>query len=105
MPELLENSEMSQTFDPWLVGDTFRYVCNQQLVLIGDPENECMDINGEAVWSLSTTLNNFPVCGKVMYHLNFVQREVDRRVSHHSNKTNRKNLKPNGLFHQNQYID
>ena len=58
------NAVISTILDPWLVGDSFIYLCNGNLVLSGTAENQCMETVNEAHWSLSLALNNLPRCGK-----------------------------------------
>ena len=68
-PDMVANAMQSTVINPWLVGDMFNYECNEQLVLMGTEENECGVQGNAAVWSLSTVLNNLPLCGefKVLY--------------------------------------
>jgi len=56
---------MSVSFTPWLVGDSFIYTCVQQFVPIGSLESECMATNDEAAWSLSSEMDNLPMCGNL----------------------------------------
>ena len=64
LPDQVANAMFSTSYSPWLIGDLFNYVCNNNLVLNGAVENECMETGNTASWSLSSTLGNLPVCGR-----------------------------------------
>ena len=67
---MLADAVMSITMNPWLVGDIFTYVCNGDLVVSGQSENQCSESAGNlATWSLSNALGNLPICGRFCVQL------------------------------------
>jgi len=60
---MVENAVPSNNFDPWLIGDIFRYICSGFLVLSGEQVNQCNAVADSAFWSISNVLANIPTCG------------------------------------------
>ena len=63
-PDRVPNSFLSISYNTWLAGDVFTYICNGNLILNGASENVCTEMGNVAFWSLSIVLGNLPVCGK-----------------------------------------
>ena len=64
-PDMVPNAMPSVEFNPWLVGDSFSYVCSGHLLVSGSSENQCIDPSGNiASWTLSSFFSNVPTCGK-----------------------------------------
>jgi len=59
------NANPSVTLEPWLVGDSFSYVCNGALQINGDNINTCFEQSDAATWSLSLSSSNLPICGEL----------------------------------------
>ena len=62
-PDAVDNAVPSVMLTPWLAGDSFLYVCNDSLVLLGIAENRCNEAGNTASWDLSMEMENLPMCG------------------------------------------
>lgn len=62
-PDNVINATPSLSNDPWLFGDSFSYVCSDNLQISGSSLNKCFLFQTSTDWLLSAARDSLPTCG------------------------------------------